>query len=1380
MRPRKWVIALGLCVFAFFAALNQVSKYLENHRNLEKLLIQGISPFIKGSFDVQKVRLGIFTAHLKNVVFLLPGHSASIKIRDIKVGLSIYRLVKFRGDLSRSINKIILNGPLIDISFFPSSSDPDSSSGQEMLSFPDGINPEDVAVIVPDELPVKHLIVKKGVIRLYQEGGDTVVLGEQLSGTMLAGSGTETAINLSGKLGSVKNNLALQGSISWRGEKNRLSVRLNGAAINKPVSFPDFCITQGALSGTVEFVFPSKISLSELETDGWIRVENGTCRFTEKNHLLHSVQMKMSMAGRKWMVDTLSCQYKRMKLDLRGHWDLSRGPSSYFEYSCTGINGDSLSAILMPEMKGKLTGEGWCEGKFSGTKFANGLKVNVSGGGLSVWGYPIVSVNADMRLDSMGVRVDSAVILSPGTVIFAEGKIEPGREYAAYDAKIRAVVDSIPSLPGFSGRLRASGVLCGAKEITRMQFNVSGDGITYNNIAIGDLECNVKHKNNQIVISAPDSGNDRGMDFSGVINDPFGKLPRAKISAKLGYDQINRLLERKHAMYTLPDSIRVDINAEGWVDTFRVNLEAVLRDSSLDGAVAGSMGKVGESPLMWNLSGKKLTFNGVPVPFYCSGKLYEDSVMVDSLSALNGIRGNGKVSLGSDPFTCEARVGYDIQISRLLSFMPGLSLKVDSGRLKGSSKISGSVTDPEIRSELHVKELSSGALSGLQTDAIVSLCSGRLTILPFVIRKDKHIVAAFDTIRHSNDSVSFTGEFDDIDLKALFGAFIPRDLGLESNISGQVRTSGRGFPLLVYFSTPSLRVNDFSFDSLTFKGSVVPSGLKVERISASEGNRLQLSAAGYVPWSVLGRGASETDTLRATVDLQGDLLASIEKNVDSPIGGQGKGSASIDFYGVPGNWVFTSGKVSIPEGNLTLKPFVLDEIKDFSFSMNVDSLSRVHTMIKGSIRRRPVKIFSSHDIPPGYESFQIGPLDFGVMQMETPKNGIHVHLPGFMAPGEIGDIEFAGKSPFRKFTISGPLDRLRITGTWILRDLEFTFPFLNTNEMPWEFDPFPYVTWDMDLRAGNRKVMYFWDLAGKKRRIMRFVEGYLDPVSVVKVRGRDLDKTFRLYGLIRSFKGAAYYGKVFDRNFDVGVEFVPQKLKDGRSYDNMPILWGSAEAFSDTSRFDRIKLTCLVNDPVNGAVSERGRLVEGKQLNVSFHLSSEFEELPGESERDFYREAGLNFTTLGKAGGMVSSFGEQYFHRYLLQKWERRLAKSVGLDVINIESSIASNYFNKLYNRQFDGRLGQDDYLALANVGITVGRYFFRDFLFLKARGELIPIDTVLKPEYSIGLEFQPSRYLTMDFNYGIRKGEAEIEHNPRLNMQLMLPITRLRKLMNF
>jgi hypothetical protein len=404
-----------------------------------------------------------------------------------------------------------------------------------------------------------------------------------------------------------------------------------------------------------------------------------------------------------------------------------------------------------------------------------------------------------------------------------------------------------------------------------------------------------------------------------------------------------------------------------------------------------------------------------------------------------------------------------------------------------------------------------------------------------------------------------------------------------------------------------------------------------------------------------------------------------------------------------------------------------------------------------------------------------------MLQVKTPDKGIDIHLPGFMPVGELGDIEFLGKNPFSSFTLSGPLDALRITGTWVLRDLDFTFPFLNTNEMPWDFDPFPYITWDLDLKPGNRRVLYFWDLSGKRRRILRFLEGYLDPTSIVKVRGRDLDYSFRIYGLIRSLKGALYYGKTFDRNFDVGVDFAPVKYKSNRGYYNLTIIWGSAEALSDSSRINRIKVTCMVHNPITNAVSEKGRLVEGKTLNVSFQLSNDFEGLPGESEHEFYRQAGLQFTSLSGAGGLVSDFGEQFFHRYLLQRWERKLAKKLGVDVINIESSITSNYFNKLYSRQFEGLWDQDDYLALANVGITVGRYFFHDYLFLKARGELVPIDTtLLKPQYSVGMEFQPNRYLIMDFNYGVYKGEEHLEHDPRVMMQLTLPMSRIRKLLKF
>jgi hypothetical protein len=107
-------------------------------------------------------------------------------------------------------------------------------------------------------------------------------------------------------------------------------------------------------------------------------------------------------------------------------------------------------------------------------------------------------------------------------------------------------------------------------------------------------------------------------------------------------------------------------------------------------------------------------------------------------------------------------------------------------------------------------------------------------------------------------------------------------------------------------------------------------------------------------------------------------------------------------------------------------------------------------------------------------------------------------------------------------------------------------------------------------------------------------------------------------------------------------------------------------------------------------------------------------QLPGDTAVSFFNQEGKRMASVGGAGEFVSSLGEQYLHRFLLQNLEENLAKRLGLDVINVETSIASNYFNKLYNRQFLTLANDWNYLAFANVGITVGRYILYDKVFSK------------------------------------------------------------------
>jgi hypothetical protein len=89
-------------------------------------------------------------------------------------------------------------------------------------------------------------------------------------------------------------------------------------------------------------------------------------------------------------------------------------------------------------------------------------------------------------------------------------------------------------------------------------------------------------------------------------------------------------------------------------------------------------------------------------------------------------------------------------------------------------------------------------------------------------------------------------------------------------------------------------------------------------------------------------------------------------------------------------------------------------------------------------------------------------------------------------------------------------------------------------------------------------------------------------------------------------------------------------------------------------------------------------------------------------------------------------------------------------------------------------------YLAFANVGITFGRYILYDKVFLKWRTELVPVDTLIKPEYTMGFEFQPLSYFMMDFDYGVRPGEKFLEQNPKVYLQLRLPIEHIRNYFKF
>jgi hypothetical protein len=1388
---RKRVIVAGILLAVAGGGVYGLKLYLEREKRLEHLVVQAVSPYIKGSLQVGRARIGFFSAHLTDVTAQLPAQALAITVEEIQVSFSIVRFVLSGFSLARSIGKIVLVGPIIEIAMVP-------PAVADMRRPADAGFPAQVS---RSFAVVEFLYVKNGTIKLRDRRGQVAVLGEQLQGRMWDG-GTELNYNLAGKLGAERKNLFVNGRISWRGETHRLSLQLDQAEISRPIVFKNVVITSGELSGILEFAFPDTATFANVESNGWVRINHGTCRIGAKKKLFKSVDLSLSIAGACVTLDSLSFSHSGGHLRASGTWDLAgKAQSDRIDFQCRNLWLDSLGLRGVRDLC-RIFGAGWVQGTIERTRGSDATLSLISGG-VTLWGTPLLRLSAHVKLQHGQLELDTLSLRSPAVTFNGTGILDYSRKPLAFGFKGNGAFDSVAYIQHqMKGKALFSADLNGIGHERSGQLVIQGSNIRYSGIPLGAVNMTARMQGDSGSFFIHNKQRGCKIEAGGVLRGLFTRRSKVLCTLSLKVNKKSPFYSGKLARFPRPDSLKAMAFFGGWSDTFQVVSAAYIHGRKVNGGISFRCARrflPAPVPVEWEIEPLNLYVAGFPSACNGSGSLYRDSLVIDSLALLDRAVFSGRI-LRKKPVSAAITCTFNIPLKNVAGLFVKSGNAVESGSVSGTARFSGPFDKIESRSEVHVRGAKIGGVGTLETDATVNGTGTDFTVLPFVLRKDGSVIATLDTIRNS-PRLHLAGKFDDIDLKAFMGPLVTEETAVEGKISGSFSSSDSGLPVAVAVSSPRISINGRRFDSASAIAAIDSSGVRVRSLQASDGLRSFITASGFVPLSFLREEKNEKDTLRAAITVKGDIIASLHHNVSDAINGSGRGSLVLKMEGPSGNWHVREGSFRIPKGTLLIKPYLYNSIKDFSCSMTMKDSSSVNVLLKGmAAGKRPVRIFSTHEIPKGYEPIRIGPFNFGILQIETPKNGIDVHLPGFMEKGETGDLEPAGRNPFRYFSLAGPVTNPTVSGLLLLHDLEFTYPLLNeeasTSAAASRSVPaaaassaslsghsvLSLVRWELDLKAADRKVMYFRDISGNNTRLIRFLEAYLDQgSSELHLRGCSNENTLKITGIIKSYHGAVYYGKTFDRNFEAGLEFIPQKRGRGQGYDNRPVLWGTAEAYSDTSRFDRIKLIALVQDPATGQLSERGRLAKGK-LNVVFRFSSDFEELPGVSEREFYRQEGLQFTTFGGAGKMMSDFGEQNLHRIFLQRFERKLAKIIGLDVISFETSIASNYFTMFYNRQFENRAMQmqADYLALANAGLTVGRYLWSDMFFVKASGGLLPVDTALTPQYAIGLEFQPTRYLFMNFDYGFYKKDLVFEHNPRVNLQLRLPISGLRNLLDF
>ena len=1363
-------MALGICTVIAGSVYLGVT-LLERSKKIETLVMSRVSQQLGSGFEVGSISPGWFSVYLQNISIKTPDSSATITLKDLRVGFSIRKLLVSYFNFGTSISSVVISAPVVELR-------PWAQKKIPQVSAPSRINLHEVLQQFIESFGVAQVAFKKGSVILVLKDRDRIVLASNLSGGL---SSDSAGILFGVKGGGIAGNgkVSVSGRVS-RGEKRHvLSYRIDKSRLTKPLSIGTLKLDKAAVDVVGEVTWNDTLGIGGLDCSGRAQLSGGVLIVSGIAEPITAVGVNAHVNGTMITIDSLFARSGSMQLRGEGRLSLVSADSNRVFVHLTGIQPDDLATRSAGSVGYDIIGSGWVNAMLTTPTASRGAVAQFKAGGLTFWGDPLLECAG--RISGIGdslTKLDSVSVYTPHIQITGSGVLSGGDRYVI---DIAARADSLLAFPLVCGNFDAQVSLRGtvgsmmgnaAQSDVQLNSTIKAVGLCIGDVSIGDITCAVRNHGARLVASTAGNASN-GFTFFAWIDSLGTRYPRSHVAVALTDSLILAKVVARYpaAKSILGDSLAVSLKLDNWGIRRATTGSVIISSERVDGtfSLAAWPRKSHlalDSQTQWVVSSNSLKIGDSTILFSAYGRMSrQDSLLIDSCDIGGYVSGRLSVGLGR-----QSSIDGDFSVAPLPLSLLAHCAAIDpaivtGGTVGGSVHLMGTPREVQTSIGLRIRQCGIGGVGSFDADLAATTAGEWFTVLPFTVRKARTLVMWVDTFSNQSGH-KVSGRIGPFELgEAVAGS------DNEHKFSGQVSAwfsaDSLGAPVSFLVQSPHLQFDTYGVDSVKASGEFTTKELVVKRISARDSTRTTLTGWGRVPWAYFGRDRSPTDTLTVHVLAKGDLLASVQRHIDSPVGGTGVGTIEVECKAIGDKVTFPYAKASIPDGVLRVRYFIPGDIKPFSFSAGLSPSGKLSLGIQGFIRKRPITVTASHTIPQGYMPFVFGPIDCGVLLVNTPRGGVDIHIPGLMAIDQYGNVEAAPRPGFESFALCGPLDHFKICGTVIVRNADLAFPFLTDEKLPWPANPFPYLSWELDLKVGNNNVNYYYDLGPK---FVRVFECAISPTSAMSLRGRELDKNFHLLGTLRSTKGSVYYGKSFDRNLSAGVDFVPELLGRGMGYNNIPIVWGSVEAVFDTNRFDRIKLTLMTRDSITGSVSERGRL-----QNFFFKLSSDFAEMPGQAERQFYTKAGLQFTTIAGAGAFASDVGEQFLHRTFLAQGQKTIARTLGLDFVQLETFFARNYFSNLGNRQ-NGILAKDKNV-FANTGLTIGRYFFDNYVLVKASGQLMPQDTSLMPEYSLGIELQPMRYLLFDFNYGINFLQNTIGYNPQIQFQLQLPLRKSKSI---
>lgn len=684
------------------------------------------------------------------------------------------------------------------------------------------------------------------------------------------------------------------------------------------------------------------------------------------------------------------------------------------------------------------------------------------------------------------------------------------------------------------------------------------------------------------------------------------------------------------------------------------------------------------------------------------------------------------------------------------------------GQLQGQVEVKGNLDDPRLSAVLYGDQIVINDIGYYSFNLELEADTTKTQIdTLYIALNNRSILNGRVNVDYQTQVVDALVQGNGIDIGYLASTALKNDSLLAGMGDYQLEMKG---PLLSPKISGNINLSNGAIDNIPFdeiqiaiKDSLSMGGgffdyknhhINVSNFLALKAGQYHLEGSGNLP--LFDKGAIDLE-----VQFDGDILWLIPNWDNFFIDGASFTTIKLKVSGTPDNPRIIQGYAKIDRGELWLKD-VAKHIQNISGEIYIEENSNniIFSNISAEVDEQTLTINNVKDVVT-FDGKKLEPwffknldLNFGILALETSKDGVELFIPSLMMEGESGVISFSGKGGSDKFYLAGPVESPHAWGEIVLSDSRITFPFppAGSEEPSTAVKFLQNINWDVEVKAG-KDLQYVRNIPGFFGEVN--TELNIDPASEGFVFKGVIEKeTFIPKGKLTSSRGRIEY---LDLNFK--VENFGFEINRGEEPEVYGRAWTSVRD-SIGAAPKTIYLELYAVDETTGHNTRRARWED-----LRFRLVSADPTI-GESQEQVLAYLGYSVGNMEeKAKQVGGAVTDNYLIRPLLRPIERGIEKYLGIDFVRLNARIAENLFslgstngsqsgalNQYYSKSFSPYA-----FLIQSSEFTVGKYLTQD-IYLTYTGQIVATaheeQSQFNLNHSVGLEYHFLKNLLLEFEY--------------------------------